>query len=101
MAITFRTRVGADVVMLDVTARQVLEIIGKEMTRGVITAAEAPQCIARLKSAIDARGEEPIPDARDEPERARAFVPLKARLWPFIEMLEASRAKGSDILWGI
>ena len=87
--------------MLDANARQVLDIIGKEMARGVITSAEAPQCIALLKAAIAARGEEPIPDARAQPERSGTFVSLKARVWPFIEMLEKSRAKGSDILWGV
>ena len=101
MAITFKTRIGADVVMLDANARQVLGIIGKDAARGVITAAEAPECIARLKAAIAAQVEEPIPDARAEPERASTFVSLKARLWPFIEMLEKSRANGSDILWGV
>ena len=101
MAITFKTRIGADVVMLDANARQVLDVIGKPMARGVITAAEAPQCIARLKAAIAAQGEEPIPDARAEPERASTFVALKARFWPFIEMLEKSRDKGCDILWGV
>ena len=101
MAITFKTSVGADVVMLDANARQVLDIIGKNMARGVITAAEAPGCVALLKSAIAARGEEPIPNARGEPERAGTFVSLKARVWPFIEMLEKAHAKGSDILWGV
>jgi Domain of unknown function (DUF1840) len=102
MALTFKSRAGTDVTMLDANAKQVLELIGKEMSvRGVITAAEAPACIAKLKAAIGAQGDEARPDERAEPERAAAFVSLKTRLWPFIDMLERAQANGTDVLWGV
>ena len=87
--------------MLDANAKQVLGIIGKEFgVRGVITAAEAPQAVARLQAAISADGGS-APDEDAEPEAARAYVPLKTRAQPFIEMLERANARGSDILWGV
>ncbi len=102
MALTFTSKVSASITMLDANANQVLEIIGKERgERGIITAAEAPACIGKLKAAIAAHGEEPIPFEREEPERAARFVSLKARLWPFIDMLERAHAKGADVLWGV
>jgi hypothetical protein len=102
MAITFKTRASGEVTMLDANAKQVLEIIGKEFgVRGVITAAEAPQAIARLKAAIAAQGGEHGPDEEAEPVAARNFVPLKTRVWPFIEMLERAHASSKDILWGV
>ena len=102
MALTFTSRGGADVTMLDANARQVLELLGKEMgVRGVITAAEAPACIAKLNAAIGMQGGEVPPDERAEPERAAAFVSLKARLWPFIELLEHAHKSGKDVLWGV
>ena len=102
MALTFKTRHGANITMLDANANQVLELIGKERgLRGVITAAEAPACIEKLKAAIAAHGEEPIPYERQEPERAATFVSLKARLWPFIDMLERANARGTDVVWGV
>ena len=101
MAITFKTKACGDVTMLDANARHVLGIIGKEFgVRGVITAAEARQAVALLRSAIAAdAGAAPDEDA--EPEAARAYVPLKTRVQPFVEMLERSGERGSDILWGV
>ena len=101
MAITFKTKACGDVTMLDANARHVLGIIGKEFgVRGVITAAEAPQAVALLRSAIAAdAGATPDEDA--EPEAARAYVSLKTRVQPFVEMLERSGERGSDILWGV
>ena len=102
MALTFTCKVAASITMLDANANQVLELIGKQRgERGVITPDQAPACIAKLKAAIAAHGEEPIPHEREEPERAATFVSLKARLWPFIDMLERAHAKGADILWGV
>ena len=101
MAITFKTKACGDVTMLDANARQVLGIIGKEFgVRGVITGAEAPQAVARLQAAISADGSS-APDEDAEPEAARAYVPLKTRAQPFIEMLTQANARGSDILWGV
>ena len=102
MALTFTSKVSASITMLDANADQVLELIGKQRgERGVISADEMPACIEKLKAAIAAHGEEPIPYERQEPERAATFVSLKARLWPFIDMLERARAKGADVLWGV
>jgi hypothetical protein len=101
MAITFKTKACGDVTMLDANARQVLGIIGKEFgVRGVITAAEAPQAVALLRAAIAAdAGAAPDEDA--EPAAARAYVPLRTRAQPFIEMLNQADARDSDILWGV
>ena len=101
MAITFKTKACGDVTMLDANAKQVLGIIGKEFgVRGVITAAEAPQAVVRLQAAIAADGGA-APDEEAEPEAARAYVPLRTRAQPFIEMLKRANARGSDILWGV
>ena len=102
MAVTFKTRASGDITMLDANAGQVLKIIGKEFgVRGVITAAEAPLAIARLKAAITAQGGERGPDEEAEPEAARDHVPQKTRVQPFIEMLERAQAGANDILWGV
>lgn len=102
MAITFKTKAAGDVTMLDANAKQVLDIIGKTFgVRGVITAAEAPLAARRLRDAIAAQEGQRGPDEDAEPEAARAHVPLKTRVWPFVEMLERAHAHGSDILWGV
>ena len=102
MAITFRTKACGDVTMLDANAKQVLAIIGKEFgVRGVITAAEAPVAASKLRAAIAAESGDRGPDEDREPEAARDFVPLKTRVQPFVEMLEKTHARGTDILWGV
>ncbi len=108
MAITFNTRASVgNVVMLDATARRILEIVGKEFgPRGVITAAEAPLAVKRLRDAIAVSRREPdsAPTSGDDDATAAAgrdSVPLATRAFPFIEMLERAHAAGKDILWGV
>ena len=108
MTITFKTGASVgNVVMLDATARRILEIVGKEMgLRGVITAAEAPLAVKRLRDAIEAsrRETDSSPVANDDDAATTAgrdTVPLATRAFPIIEMLERAHAAGKDILWGV
>jgi Domain of unknown function (DUF1840) len=102
MAVTFKTRACGEVTMLDANAKQVLALIGKEFgVRGVITAAEAPAALAKLAAAVAAQGGGRGPDEASDPDAARAYVPLKTRLAPFVEMLERAHAGSRDILWGV
>ena len=108
MAITFKTSASAgNVVMLDATARRILYIVGKEFgPRGVITAAESPLAVKRLRDAIEASRRETDSAPADEDDDAAATagrdtVPLATRAFPFIELLERAHAAGKDILWGV
>ena len=104
MAVTFTTKASGDVTMLDAHAKQVMDLIGKDLgTRGVITAAEAAAAAAKLRSAGGAAGDPKMnPDQEKEAEAAGAdTVPLHTRVQPFVEMLEASAKQGKDILWGV
>ena len=88
--------------MLDAHARQLLDLIGKEWAvRGVITPEEVPALVARLQAAIAAAGTDAGPDEEREPEAARAHVPLKTRMQPFLEMLDRSARANTPILWGV
>ncbi|MFN0163781.1 MAG: DUF1840 domain-containing protein [Burkholderiales bacterium] len=102
MAITFTCKASADVTMLDTHALSLFAILERDLApRGVITAAQAPLALRRIQAAIDARGSEKAPEASEDPDAARDFVPLATRLWPFMEMLERAGNKGADILWGV
>lgn len=102
MAVTFKTKASGDVTLLDANAQQILALIGKDFgVRGVITAAEAGAAAAKLVAAVAAQGADGGPDEDADPEAARAYVPLKTRAQPFIEMLERAHARGADILWGV
>ena len=87
--------------MLDANAKELLDILGKTMgPRGVITATEAPECVALLRAAIGNQTKIPDDDEEDVPAMQKR-VPLSTRAFPLMEMLEKSHAKGADILWGI
>lgn len=102
MAITFTCKASADVTMLDAHVQSLFAILERDLApRGVITAAQAPLALRRIRAALDARGKESEPDAALEPDAARDFVPLATRLWPFMQMLERAGAQGADILWGV
>lgn len=102
MAITFTCKASADVTMLDAHALSLFSILERDLApRGVITAAQAPLALRRIRAAIDARGAEKAPDVSEDPDAARDFVPLATRLWPFMEMLERAGNDGADILWGV
>ncbi len=101
MAITFTSKASGDVTMLDANAQEMLDIIGKAMgPRGVITAVEVSNCLALLRAALSAQAKPADDDADDVPAMQKR-VPLATRAFPLIELLEKSRAKGADVLWGV
>ena len=52
MLITFKSKAAADIIMYKTHAKRILTLLGKEIDRGVITAEETAQAIARLEAAI-------------------------------------------------
>jgi Domain of unknown function (DUF1840) len=109
MAITFTTKSGPNITMLDANAKQVLDIIGKELgTRGVITAGEAQAAAERLKAAgagakaqAAQQGKTADADSDDAATGGGDRVPLHVRALPFIDMLENAARQKQDILWGV
>lgn len=108
MPYKFKSRATADLIMLDATARRLLEIVGKEGDGpGIITAAQIPGALAALEQAVgadEARRAEPPADeiAQDDDGDAPAKgegVSLRQRTAPFIDMLKRSAAEGRDVTW--
>ena len=52
MLITFTSKSAADVLMYEMHAKPLLDLLGKDVHRGVITAEEAAEAIARIEAAI-------------------------------------------------
>lgn len=97
------------------TTRRILDILGKDQTpRGVITADQVPDALARLQAAVDdekaqiaaarQRGDEAdkrgSADPADAAAAARA-VTLGQRAYPLLEMLRAAAKKKVDVTWGV
>ncbi len=105
--ITFQSDASGDVMMFDAVAKQMMEIMGKDIvTRGVITVEQMPECIARLNAAIAAdraqsRGQQGAEDEEDAPRGVNAHVSLAQRAVPLVELLERSMAREKPVLWGI
>jgi hypothetical protein len=107
MLYRFKSQSTADFVMMEGNARQLLDIIGKSASKGIITVDEMPAAISALESAVrqdgavnphnhDAFATE---DHADEAERLH--VGLHQRAAPLIHMLKRSLAERNDVVWGV
>lgn len=112
MAYTFKSRATADMIVLESSAKRLLEMLGKTPGEpGIITLAQIPQAIATLEQAVrddDALRQslqEQGPDglskeALDAVEHGDIGpVSLRQRVAPFKDMLQRSAAEGKDVIW--
>jgi hypothetical protein len=103
MLITFKSKAAGDIHMFTEHAQMLLNVMGKTLDqgaapRGIITAAEVPAALAKLKAAADVsrveqRQNQDLPDAH-------LSVSLSQRAFPLIEMLERAARSSDDVVWG-
>jgi polyhydroxyalkanoate synthesis regulator phasin len=114
MLITFTSKAAAEVTMYKEHAKRILDLLGKEVDRGVITAAEAPRAVDVLEKEI---AETRLHHASDDVQRdvnahhgevgddtdheGMEVVSFSTRAYPLLEMLRAARNGGYDVLWGV
>ena len=114
MLITFKSKAAADVTMYEVHAKRLLDLLGKEVGRGVITAAETGHALEVLGAQVDASRLHPASDEMahdiqlhhseagdDNGHEPSQSVSFSARAFPFMEMLRAAHEGNNDILWGV
>jgi hypothetical protein len=115
MLITFTSKAAAEVTMYKEHAKRILDLLGKDVNRGVITAAEAPKAVeilekeiaeTRLHHASDDVKRDVIAhhgeDVGDDSEHeGMEVVSFATRAYPLLEMLRAARNGGHDVLWGV
>lgn len=111
MLVTFKSKAAADIPMYPEHAKLLLAILGKiwsppDNPRGIITAAEVPAALAKLKSAVDtARSTEKERSAErgdDDRDGDRPMpVGLAQRAFPLVDMLERAEKEGRDVVWGV
>jgi hypothetical protein len=110
MLITFTSKSSADVLMYETHAKPILDLLGKDTQRGVITAEETGDAIARIESAI-AQSKQPqgagspgsAIDAAEIEEGvhpSELSVSFAARAFPLLEMLRAARSEQQFVMWG-
>lgn len=103
----FKSKAGADVIMLQPHGDQALQVLGREPSaQGIFQSTDLPGLIQRAEAAIaeeqsaqeraqaeaQAEGRKPPP----KPE-----VALRQRLWPLLELMRAAAAAQTDVAWGV
>ncbi|MGZ3184178.1 MAG: DUF1840 domain-containing protein [Telluria sp.] len=114
MLITFRSKAAADVPMYKEHAKRMLDLLGKDVNRGVITAAEAPRAVQLLEREIEESRMHPASeevtrdvsahhgDQGDDPDHeGMEAVSFSARAYPLLSMLRAARDGQYDVVWGV
>jgi hypothetical protein len=116
MLITFKSKSSPEVTMYQEHAQRILDVLNKNATRGVITAAEAGKAVevleqevalSKLHPEVDAEHANHghvhhLPEEDETPEMAeRNHVGFAQRAFPLLEMLRAARDGGDNIIWGV
>jgi hypothetical protein len=107
MLYRFKSQATEDIVMMEGNARQLLDIVGKASSKGIITVDEMPAAIGALEGAVrqDASSNRHNHDSFATEDHAddaeRVHVGLHQRAAPLIHMLKRSLAEGKDVVWGV
>lgn len=104
MLYEFRSRATGTITMTSKTGAEILRIIGKDPDpTGIITVAQIPAAIAALQKAADNEPPPPPESNKQEDDETpkEAFISLRQRVYPLIEMLEQAKAADADVTWGV
>jgi uncharacterized membrane protein YkoI len=113
MLIAFKSKSSPEVLMYQEHAQRILDLLHKNPTRGVITAAEAAQALSLLEHEVAETKLHPENDVEHDAhtheqeegetkEHALSQrVGFAARAYPLLEMLRTAKAENENIIWGI
>lgn len=114
MLITFKSKSAADILMYQDHAKCLLDLLGKEIDRGIITVAEMPDAIQKLEAEILDSQLHPILEEikqdvashhndqqDDNAHGVMETVTFAARAYPVLAMLKLSEQDGFDVTWGV
>lgn len=100
MLITFKSPASSDVTMFGDVAKQMMIIIGKDVSdKGIVTVEYLPTAISKLKAAISADNQvenQPEPNGDDEKS-----VGIAQRGPPLVELFEWSLKQEVPVVWGV
>ncbi|MFZ4529176.1 MAG: DUF1840 domain-containing protein [Undibacterium curvum] len=114
MLITFKSKAASEITMYKEHAKRILEILHKDVERGVITPAELPHAIEKIEAAVADSKAHPISDevSRDVNAHHNANgddndhekpepVTFATRVYPVLEMLHAANKMQREVMWGV
>ena len=108
MLFRFRSKASPDLIMLEVHARRVLEMMGKEaLDKGIVGLEDLPLALQRLEQSLAAlelerNKAQPEPGTRSEErdELAQNEVSWSQRAQPMLKMLRRALLEKASITWG-
>ena len=112
MLITFKSKAAADIVMYKEHAQRILNLLGKDVDRGIIVHADAKTAIATIEAAIAESRAHPISqqvnddistqgnEDNHDPHSVET-VSFASRAYPLLQMLRAADEQGRDVVWGV
>ncbi|MBI5781574.1 MAG: DUF1840 domain-containing protein [Rhodocyclales bacterium] len=106
MLVTFKSDADADIFMYRKHAEPIVQLLGKDVERGILTLEELPQAIAKLEAAIEAdrRAHPGMDEAEEEKAKEEGKdVPVEfhRRAWPLLQMMKRSLAEKKPVVWGV
>lgn len=110
MLITFKSKAAAEVLMYTTHAKPILDLLGKDVARGVITAEEIGGAIQQIEAEIarrkqaDAAQDAAAGNQNDDQASDAAHadhVSFATRIFPLLEMLRAAQRDKEFVMWGV
>lgn len=114
MLVKFKSKAAAEVLMYEDHAKRILDLFHKDVKRGVITAEEAPQAVAKLEAEIAESRLHPMTEevqrdvaahhnekGDDNEHEPVEFVSFATRAYPLLAMLRAAKQERQDVMWGV
>ncbi len=105
MIYQFRSKAGADVIMLADLTQRIFDILGRSLEpRGIITVEQLPALIIALETAILKDLEDRAksnPADQENTEKPRLADRLGQRAYPFLELMKQAKAKDEPVMWGV
>lgn len=107
MLYCFKSKAGADIIMMADSGDAVLRLLGRDPApQGILQAAALPGYIQQLDAGVAAdeaefqrRVDEAL--AAGEPAPKRQGVSLRQRAWPLRELMQRSVKEDADVVWGV
>jgi hypothetical protein len=114
MLVHFKSKAAAEVMMYEEHAKRILDLLHKDVKRGVLTHAELAHAVSTLEaeiaeSRLHPHSEEVQRDIMahhgeqgdDNEHEPIEFVSFATRAYPLLEMMRAAQRGHNDILWGV
>ncbi|MDT8999625.1 DUF1840 domain-containing protein [Paucibacter sp. APW11] len=107
MLYKFKSKAGADVIMLEAQGKQVLQWLQRDpLAPGIVRHAEMAEAMGAIEAAITAeelRLQALIDEAvaRGDAPPPQPAISARKRCWPLLELMRHSLQNQADLVWGV